>query len=216
MEMIRTSGRGCARYLLASLLTLCASTLVQADAVTLLQRHLEPVEGWAARFHQVVRDEDGQPQQESRGRVDVLRPNQLRWEVEEPFRYLVVTDGEVLWRYDPDLEQANREPFHGDLADTPGLILSGDPAAIGDRYRVKHQRSGGEEQFTLYPLAEDAPFRRLELFWQNGQLQRLRMLDSLDQSTEVHFEEGRTSPAPAPARFQFDPPPGTDVIDHGG
>lgn len=218
------------QHLVSRLLPLCwlaltAAPAAIADAAGELQQRLEPIQAWQAHFEQRVFDERGELQQASSGQIEVLRPNRLRWESEEPFRYLVVTDGEVLWRYDPDLEQANREAFRGELADTPGLILSGEPSAIAARYRVEHRagegRNGkadkgeGEDHFVLYPLSDTAPFRRLELHWRGETLLRLRMLDALDQQTEVRFTDSRSDVAPDAQRFRFSPPPGTDVIDHG-
>lgn len=181
----------------------------EADAAALAAR-LQPVQSLSAHFEQTVRDERGELLQQGSGQMQVRRPDQLRWQTREPFQYLVVTDGETLWRYDADLEQANREPFRGELADAPGLILGGDPDRIQQQYRIS--RDG--EVFVLEPRTADALFQSLRLSWEGDELRRMTLVDRLDQTTEIEFSDVQLNPTLPETRFSFEPPPGTDVIVH--
>lgn len=196
-----------------AVLALCWASAIQAqepDDASALAELLQPLESMRAEFHQTVRDERGEVLQEGSGWMEVMRPHRLRWQTEEPYRYLVVTDGTLLWRYDADLEQVNREPFQGELADAPGLILSGEPRRIAKHYHVR--RSG--DTFTLEPRREDGLFQRLSLEWEGNVPRRMMLLDRLDQSTEIVFSEVQRNPGFSAERFRFEPPAGVDVIRH--
>ena len=129
------------RFIAFLLLALCVSAS-HADEAALqrLTAQLEPLKSLQAQFVQTVSDEAGKVLQTSQGSIAVRRGNRLRWETTAPFAYLIVTDGSVLWRYDRDLEQATRQPFRGELADTPALILSGEVARIGASYDVAREQ----------------------------------------------------------------------------
>lgn len=201
------------RYLGWLAVLLCAwsgATAAADDDAAALAARLEPLQSLRAHFEQTVRDERGEILQQGSGLMLVQRPNRLRWETEQPFRYLVVTDGEVLWRYDADLEQANREPFRGELADAPGLILGGDPGRIAAQYRV---RADGD-RFVLEPRTDEALFRRLTLVWRDAALHSMTLVDRLDQTTEIVFSDLQRNPELAPSTFSFEPPADADVIVH--
>ena len=187
-----------------------AASAADDDAEALAAR-LQPLQSLYAHFEQTVRDERGDVLRQGSGQMQVQRPNRLRWETEQPFQYLVVTDGEVLWRYDADLQQANREPFRGELADAPGLILGGDPARIAEQYRVR--RDG--DRFVLEPRTSEALFRRLTLVWESDILQRMILVDRLDQTTDIVFSNLQRNPQVAPSTFSFEPPTDVEPVEKG-
>lgn len=189
---------------------LAASALAGGEAAEALMARLQPLESMTARFVQQVTDAEGQLLQEGSGEMAAQRPHRMRWSTEEPFHYLVITDGQWLWRYDADLEQANREPFDETLTDAPGLLFGEDPQRLVERYTVRRQGEG----FVLEPHSPRAPFRRLELHWAGPALQAMILVDRLDQTTRIEFEEVRINPELAAGQFEFTPPEEADVILH--
>lgn len=182
------------------------------SALERLGGYLGPLKTMQAKFSQTVFDENGQPLQSSEGRMAVKRSDRLRWEVESPFAYLVVTDGTTLWRYDADLEQATRQAFSGELADTPALIFGGDLQRIGSNYEVSWEQGSGGEWFTLVPRRDNALFRNLALQFSGGGVSQLVLRDNLDQRTEIHFHSVIVNPTLMDSLFQFQPPAGVDVV----
>lgn len=184
----------------------------EADALAALQERLQPLESLQGRFSQVVWDDEGNPLQTSEGEVAMKRGNRLRWEIESPFAYLIVTDGRTLWRYDADLEQATRQPFRGELADTPALIFSSDAKRIGQQYEVTREQGRDGEWFLLEPRRQDAVFKSLRLLFGDGVVRELELIDNLDQRTEIRFHNLTANVSLADALFDFEPPPGVDVV----
>lgn len=202
------------KFLLAFALAI-GSTLAAADAAALqrLSARLDGVKSMEAGFVQTVSDEKGKVLQTSEGTLAVKRGNRLRWETTAPFAYLIVTDGEKLWRYDRDLEQVTRQRFRGELADTPALILSGEVARIGATYDVSVEQGSAGEYFKLVPKRANALFRSLTLVFAGNSVDQLMLQDNLDQRTEIRFSGVVNNPALDDSLFRFVPPAGVDVVD---
>jgi len=173
---------------------------------------LDPVKSMQSQFVQTVSDAQNKVLQTSQGTLAVKRGNRLRWETTAPFAYLIVTDGSVLWRYDRDLEQATRQKFNGQLADTPALILSGEVQRIKNNYEVTREQGKEGEYFHLLPKQKDALFRSLTLVFANTGIAQLILQDNLDQRTEIRFNSLVSNPVLADNLFHFDPPKGVDVV----
>ena len=203
--------------LLALLAVLFPALAARADdtALAKLGARLEPLASMQGNFTQTVTDDKNRVLQTSEGTMAVKRGNHLRWQTTSPFAYLIVTDGKTLWRYDADLEQATRQPFTGELADAPGLILSGDMSRIRATYDVQWQQGSQGEWFTLVPKAKKALFRELKLLFSGDRLEQLDLIDSLGQRTEIRFGDVTVNPKLADSQFQFTPPDGVDVIVDG-
>lgn len=201
----------CLQWVVLGLLTVWTAVgfADESDAAALVAL-LQPVGSLSASFEQTVRDDRGEILQRASGEMQVMRPNRLRWQTNEPFHYLVVTDGDVLWRYDADLEQANREPFRGELADAPGLILGGDPQRIVQQYDVRREK----QNFVLEPRDQKALFKRLTLTWDKQAPRKMILQDRLDQITEIEFSAVQVNPELPTDLFVFTPPAEADVIRH--
>lgn len=204
----------------AVFLLLQSTQICRADDAALqrLTALLEPVKSLQAQFVQTVTDADKKVLQTSQGTLAVKRGNRLRWETTAPFAYLIVTDGSVLWRFDRDLEQATRQKFNGQLADTPALILSGETRRIKANYEVTREQGKEGEYFHLLPKQKDALFRSLTLVFANtgvsanAGIAQLILQDNLDQRTEIRFSSLVNNPVLADNLFHFDPPKGVDVV----
>lgn len=173
---------------------------------------LDPIKSLQSQFVQTVTDAGNKVLQTSQGTLAVKRGNHLRWETTAPFAYLIVTDGSVLWRYDRDLEQATRQKFNGQLADTPALILSGEVQRIKNNYEVTREQGKEGEFFHLLPKQKDALFRSLTLVFANTGISELILQDNLDQRTDIRFNSLVSNPVLADNFFHFDPPKGVDVV----
>lgn len=200
----------CAIFLFASV---CRADDAALQRLTAL---LDPVKSLQANFVQTVTDADNKVLQTSQGTIAVKRGNRLRWETTSPFAYLIVTDGNVMWRFDRDLEQATRQKFKGQLADTPALILSGETQRIKTTYDVTREQGKDGEYFRLQPKQKNALFRMLTLVFANtpvnNGIAQLILQDNLDQRTEIRFSSLVTNPTLTDNLFHFDPPKGVDVV----
>ncbi len=181
-------------------LALCLGQVTLADkpdAATRLQARLAPLTEISGAFQQRIYDDRGELLQQSSGEFALQRPNRLRWHTLEPYEHLVITDGEILLRWEPDLEQLNREPVSDDMMATPAMILGEGGHQLRDRYQIRSRRQGDQERFVLVPRQE-SPFTELSIVFESEQLSGIEMMDSLGQRTDIILNELKTdSPLPA-------------------
>jgi len=197
-------------------LTLCAYSVYAADSdkaegvgaspktAAALATLLADTQSMQAKFSQRVVSDEGELLEESRGSMAFQRPNQLRWEIIEPYRYLVLTNGETLWRYDPDFEQLSTESFRS-VAQTPMLILAASAAELDGQYLIEAKTVEGEQQFDLKPRSKDAEFTRLVLAFTGKLLSEMQLTDKLGQETTIALTETRLNRKKlADKLFEFD------------
>ena len=185
----------------------------EKDAAGLLRQYLGEIQALQTDFQQTVLDSDGYELQSMTGQMIVARPGFIRWQTEPPYEQLLVANGTTLWLYDKDLEQVTVRPFMRDIADSPAMLLIGDLVDLEDRYRVT--RGVGDEQsqvFTLVPVDNGGVYQRLELRFQAQVPAGMTLWDSLGQVTQVTFSQPKLNPSVDNSRFDFDIPPGVDVL----
>lgn len=207
-----TKQRPFALMLAASALGLMVSAdSVADDAAERLSERLEPLETYHASFEQKILDGSGERLQEAHGEMWLARPGLLRWEVAAPYAQTVVSDGEDVYLYDPDLEQVTVQAVDERVTHTPALLLSGDIDDLTASYDVYHENSG-EDVFTLVPSTADTLFEELNLMFEGDRLTELWMTDSTGQRTAIMFSAIRQNADIADERFTFTIPDGVDVI----
>jgi outer membrane lipoprotein carrier protein len=199
-----------------------------ASGVQALERFLRETQHGSATFTQTqtsparqVQGAAQQPRQRvSTGEFVFDRPNRFRFEYLRPFPQLIVADGQRVWLYDPDLQQATVRDQAKVLADTPAMLIAASP----DLSRLR-------QAFDLTDWTPDAANASLQWVQATpkvaGQLQHVRMgfrmgaqvelveldiLDHFGQRSQLRFVPTPSASRPAAERFDFRPPPGTDVI----
>src|SRR5690606_34446508 len=105
---------------------------------------LRSYETYQADFIQIVVGENGGRIQETRGSLKAKRPGLFYWETDAPLSQFIVSDGEVVEVYDPDLEQVTIHKLDDRVQTTPALLLSGEVENLDETYEVS-QRTLGED-----------------------------------------------------------------------
>ncbi len=177
---------------------------------------LESYQSFQASFIQIVVNENGNRVQESRGSLKAKRPGLFYWETNEPHSQYVTSDGDKVEVYDPDLEQVTVHSLDEKVSTTPALLLSGEVDNLDETYRVS-MRSVGENtrEFTLEPRSEDSLFVSLRLTFFKGELQEMRMEDSLSQLSVLSFQDVRLNEEVKDSAFVLEYPDDVDVIRDG-
>lgn len=184
------------------------------DAAERLSERLEPLETYHASFEQKILDSSGDHLQEAQGEMWLARPGLLRWEVDAPYAQTVMSDGENVYLYDPDLEQVTVQAVDERVTHTPALLISGNIDDLTASYDV-HYENGDEDIFTLVPSTPDTLFEELNLMFEGETLTELWMTDSTGQRTAIIFSAIRQNSEIDDERFTFEIPEGTDVIREG-
>jgi len=165
-----------------------------------------------ARFSQLTLDGSGTQLQETAGEMSVKRPGLFYWHTDAPQEQLMVSDGQKVSLWDPDLEQVTIKKLDQRLPQTPALLLSGDVSKISDSFDITSKQAGDVMDFTLKPKTKDTLFDSLRLSFRGGKINDMQLIDSVGQRTNILFTGVKVNePIPA-SKFKFDIPKGADVI----
>jgi outer membrane lipoprotein carrier protein len=158
------------------------------------------------------------------GTAYFLRPGRMRWEYEKPERNLFLVDGKFVWFYAPDDHTVTRMPAKkSDDWRTPiaflttGMKLSRICSEVGPAPDVKAAKAGNEVYRCVLRAAEDeksgtAQKVLFEVSPQN-ELARIVIPQEAGMQIEFEFKDWEWNPVLAKSLFQFDPPPGTVIVN---
>ena len=165
-----------------------------------------------ARFSQLTLEGSGTQLQETAGDMSVKRPGLFYWHTDAPQEQLMVSDGQKVSLWDPDLEQVTIKKLDQRLTQTPALLLSGDVSKISESFDITSKQAGDVMDFTLKPKTKDTLFDSLRLSFRGGKINDMQLIDSVGQRTNILFTGVKVNePIPA-SKFKFDIPKGADVI----
>jgi outer membrane lipoprotein carrier protein len=206
-----TRRRSCLPLLAAIVLIGVASI---ADAATLdrLRAFVRETQTARAQFTQTVVDRNGRPMKSADGTFELSRPGKFRWNVEKPYKQLVVGDGQRVWVYDEDLNQVIVRNVGDALGGTPAALLSGNQEVERAFAWSDLPASDGLEWLGATPLAKDAAFTEIRIGFDAKGLAALEIVDAFGQKSLVRFTNLERNPKFAPERFRFVPPKDADVV----
>jgi len=204
------------KFVLAIALLLTTPS-VFASARAQLERFTQGLQGLDGQFTQQVFDAKGQRKEESGGRVALSAPRLFRWEYTKPYPQLIVADGNNVWVYEPDLQQATKRPQGAEEQNSPLAALI-DPSKLERDFNIAEAgQRAGLDWLELTPRnASDGSFQSALLgFGQQG-LQQMTVVDALGQRTEIEFSGWKRNPSFAPGTFRYVPAKGVDVVGEQG
>lgn len=189
-----------------------AATAAPADnlvAAKRLNKLLTNTKSMTANFTQTTK---GASSGTFTGSMSVQRPNNFRWETKSPSEQLIVANGNSMWIYDKDLEQATKQNVDSQVGNTPALLLSGDPSQIDKNFKIT-QPYANKNYYVLYPKSGEASFKSLSMSFNGGKPVMMVLNDTLGQTTSIKFSGIKMNPSINSNQFKFTPPKGVDVIE---
>ena len=183
-----------------------------ANKLSELLSHTQTITG---TFSQLTLDSTGTQLQEASGQMVLQRPGLFRWHTDPPLEQLLISNGEKVWLYDPDLLQVTVQKMDQRLTHTPALLLSGDVSKISENFSITYKEGGPVIDFILTPTAKDTLFDTLRLSFRNGVINDMQLLDAVGQRTNILFMGVKVNEPVDASQFVFDAPTGVDVIEDG-
>jgi len=192
------------------------NTAAQDKAAADLASILQGYQSYQADFIQIVVNENGRSVQETKGALKARRPGLFYWESHSPMSQFIVSNGKTVEVYDPDLEQVTIHNLDEQVQTTPALLLSGEVSNLDKTYRVALRELGDDtREYTLEPRSPDSLFVSLRLTFFKGELQEMRMKDSLSQLSVLSFSHIRVNDEIDTGAFTLKYPEGVDIIRDG-
>jgi outer membrane lipoprotein carrier protein len=186
-----------------------------------VQERYDRVQDLSADFAQEMRLRAGGQILRSRGRMYFARPGRMRWEYETPEVQTIVADGEHLWIHQPEDNQVLRAPLERAFqSQTPVSFLFG-LARIERDFSPSLLPPGedGGVRLALEPRAEEGGALGelvLEVDPATWDLRAATVVDPLGNRTEVRLIDPKRNRGVEEARFVFERPPGTDLLEAPG
>lgn len=183
-----------------------------AAPVDTLREFVRDVKSGHANFTQTVTSPDGAKKKTSSGSFDFARPNHFRFAYARPFEQTIVADGEKVWIYDKDLNQASSRRIGQALGATPAALLAG--GALDKDFELSNlPAKDGLEWAEAKPKAKEGTFQSVRVGFKGKDLAALEIVDSFGQRSVLRFESFQANGPVAPENFRFTPPVGADVIE---
>jgi len=149
----------------------------------------------------------------STGQMRIAKPMRFAWQVFAPFEQQVISDGETLWVYDPDLEQATYQPVGTSVQQSPAMILSQPRKVLTEQYEVIQASTETLAVYRLFPIDTSSVFIELTVAFKQDLIAEIRILDSLGQETIIDLTDVIANAPLDDEIFSFNPPPGTDLFE---
>ncbi|MDD5247860.1 MAG: outer membrane lipoprotein chaperone LolA [Rhodocyclaceae bacterium] len=182
-----------------------------ASGLDQLKTFLDTTHSARGTFAQSVASKSGRKPQQSTGSFAMARPGKFRWHYEKPYEQLLVSDGEKLWSFDPDLNQVTVKKLGKALGSSPAALLAG--GDLEGHFALKDAgEADGIEMVDATPKAADGSFERVRIGFKDNLPRVMEIRDNFGQVTTLVFAEFHSNPALPPGEFKFSPPKGADVV----
>ncbi len=200
------------RRLLCAAAFLLGSGLAQADATQSLKDFVREVKSGRASFSQTVTAPDGKRKKTSSGTFEFQRPNLFRFQYQKPFEQLIVGDGQKVWTFDPDLNQASSRRIGQALSGTPAALLAGGNVEMDFELKAQPSEAGVDWVLAL-PRQADGNIQQLRIGFKGRELVALEVLDAFGQRSLMQLSQLQTNVAIGAERFRFEVPKGVDLLE---
>lgn len=215
LEMISFSSRLAALAAVALLAPVDAARS-QQDSIAELDALLGGISTLSADVSQLIIETGGGLLEESAILMRLKKPDGFYWETLEPFPELIVTNGETLWNYQPDLEQVVIESWDSSRAELAAQLLNGNTGGLAAEYRVTLVAAAELHRFELLPLAADSPYALIAIEFVGEQLAAIRLDNRNGQQTVWQFSNLQRNVPLEDSLFVFLPPPGLEIVESNG
>ncbi|MAK54805.1 MAG: outer membrane lipoprotein carrier protein LolA [Pusillimonas sp.] len=184
----------------------------QTSARTQLNQFNEQVQTASGKFSQQTETQTGEAKPAQTGNFAFKRPGRFKWEVMQPYEQLIVSNGQQVMQYDPDLAQVTERSVDASVGASPAAILFGS-GELEKAFELKElPTDNGVAWLRATPNSADAGFQHVDLGFKDGLPVELKLLDGFGQTTIILFESVQTNPDLPDSAFRFVVPDGVDHV----
>ena len=195
------------QVMLCMLLPVWASAATSESVFQQRLTQMSALPGFSCAFEQTLYFFDG-GEQVYQGQLDVLRPGRFRWHYAQPYEQLYVSNGEVIWHYEPDLLQAERLQDLSAVDPVVMRLLDGQLSA--EQIQVLDSTANRVWHIRI----TDGPELWLALR-ENGEIDWLESTDMVGNRNRLRFTDWQLH-SPQAKILEFSAPEGVDVIELSG
>lgn len=183
-----------------------------ADARSQLNAFVTQVHSATGVFEQGALDGQGKVERAQQGEFSFERPGKFRWAVQKPYAQLIVSDGQFVYQYDPDLAQVTQRDARESIGTSPAALLFGS-GALEEAFKLQSQpERDGMQWLRAVPKGADAGFSHVDIGFADGLPKQIELLDAFGQTTRIVLSNIQSNPKIPAAQFAFTVPAGADLV----
>ena len=201
---------------------LCAETMVSGGApvskdlkqvLDRLQRHYHDTNSFTAKFNEEIAAV-GAPKKNRTGTVSFRKPGRMRWEFDDPEKQTIVSDGETLYSYDPDLNQVVETPLKQALKSSSATSFLLGIGNINRDFKAAFAHPATPTGLVDLILDAKTGGYKIEvgLDPKSYNLMTLTLTDQLGDVTRIDFSDIHDNVELSDSIFTFKTPTGADVV----
>ena len=185
---------------------------IGAETVNDLTVLLSKMQSAQGDFYQKVIDQNGALVQEVSGTFSFKKPNLFKWNYITPFKSQIISDGDLLYLYDPDLKQVVISPLDKLGGVSPAMLLVSEE--ISNAFNVIYLKSlDSKDWFQAVPKDKSqTTFKSVLIHFEKNTINEMRVLDNFEQTTNILFKNLQINKKVDDASFLFNIPENVDVI----
>ena len=173
---------------------------------------LRDISTLSADILQLIVESDGGILEETKIQMRLKKPNRFYWETIDPFPELIVTNGALLWNYQPDLEQVTIEDWNSDDSELAAQLLNGKTDNLSDEYYIVVINSEETKSFELSPKMNDNIYNTVSITFISDILDMIHLDGKNGEQTVWQFNELVMNSPIEDDLFEFITPNDIDVI----
>ena len=184
----------------------------------MLKRFFAEVSTFQADFRQLVVDESGATIETKTGVFSFSRPGRFRWDYksgddEYPEGQQIISDGNLITFFEPDLETATQRSMVNAVEQVPTLLLVQSSDDLELYFTITDfGLTDGLTWVALKPKAENAGYKGLMLGFAKQTLVSIVLSDGLGNETRLELTKVASNIDLDASLFEFTPSDGVDII----
>jgi outer membrane lipoprotein carrier protein len=178
-----------------------------------LQRHYRDTHSFTAKFNEEI-ETVGAPKRQRQGTVSFRKPGRMRWEFETPEKQTIVSDGETLYSYDPDLNQVVETPLKQALKSSSATSFLLGIGNINRDFKAAFASPPAPNGLVDLILDAKTGGYKIEvgLDPKTYNLMTLTLTDQLGDVTKIDFSDIHDNVQLPDSTFAFNAPAGADIV----
>lgn len=196
-----------------------ATRLPLKDVILQVQKRYDAAADFRAQFSQTLTNAAFNRKTISSGEVLFKKPGRMRWNYEKPEPKLYVTDGTLLWLYEPEDKQAFKQDLKGSQLPAALAFLTG-RGKLADEFEISFSKdtsrgTARDYVLDLKPRQAQAQYKSI-LFIIDPVTFYVResiLVDAQGNTNDLTFTNIKVNSGIPDGTFKWTPPAGVRVID---
>lgn len=184
-----------------------------------VQKRYDGAADFRATFNQTLTNATFHRRASSTGEVLLKKPGRMRWNYKTPEVKTYVSDGNVLWLYEPEDRQAFKQDLKGSQLPAALAFLTG-KGKLAEEFDISFAKdppvgAPGDYVLSLSPRQPQAQVKLLLFVVDPGSflVRETFIVDAQGNTNDILFSDVKMNVHLPESTFHFSPPAGTRVVD---